>query len=404
MKRLSLIKSQLTSNKRLKVPKMVKCQDYLRFDDLLTKEEIDYRSRFIDYLTKNVRPFVEELAQKEAFNKEMYQKLARAFPEIPKQTLSDNLNFALALEISKVDLSFGTTFLHQIELGLNTFLSYASEKQIRELKDKLINYEIFISFNLTEPNHGSDASSLDTTAKVVNGKFIINGVKKWAANVTQADVFIIWAMYEKKIRGFLVDKNTKGLTVKRINGKLSLRGVQNGEVHLDNCEISLDCILPNANSFNELAGKMLLKTRLGTGIAATGACIEAYDLTATYVSQRVQFGQPLCSFQLVQEKLVNSMANIQTMLYYSFDSYTKLMSKNSKLTMGEASTCKVYCTSTARETIRFLRDIWGANGVLSSNKVIRILMDLEALHTYEGTREINTLIAGREILGLSAFK
>lgn len=419
MRRIELLRSQLgqsiTSSKKAvaeKKPKIVKSADYFMLDSFLTPEELKIKNDLSDFLKKEVSPYLEQYNNTSTFPRELIMKVINRFPGITTggsrghklfTPYSSNLNYAIGIEISRADLAFGTSIMHQVELGINAIMSYGSQEHIDTLIPDLFTYNKLISFNLTEPDHGSDASKLSTTAVKEGDYFILNGTKRWAANVMVADLFIIWAMYEGNVRGFIVDGKAEGLTTKKIENKLSLRSVQNGDVNLKNVKTHISNLLPRAESFEKVAGKMLLRTRLGTGLAVAAACMEAYDLTAEYTSKRIQFGKPLCSFQLVQDKLVKSMANIQAMIYFTKNYFDKIESENG-LSLGKASLCKSYCTQLARETIRMLRELWGGNGIIGDNKVMRFLTDIESLHTYEGTYEINTLIVGREITGISAIK
>lgn len=420
MKRIDLLKKQLLSQNSTqiksntkKTPIPLTSYEYLDFDSFLTKEEIEYRKKLRKFLKEEIQPQMNDYNNNSLFPRELIQKLIENFPGLTTTNLkgcetglanmSNNLAFVISLELFRSDMSFATSVFHQTALVLDTFLSLGSKEQIDYYAPKLINYSILGSWNLTEPDYGSDATSIKTNAVKQGDSFIINGRKKWAANVTVADFFIIWAYYEGQIRGFIVDSNLEGVTRSKIEGKLSLRAVQNGEIELKNVKIPISNLLPRGENFSKGLSQMLLRTRLGTAIAAVGACMEAYDETAKYLSQRVQFGKPLTSFQLVQEKLVVSLSNIQAMLYYCKRTYDQSYS-NEGISMGKAAICKAFCTQKSRETIRMLRELWGGNGIISTNLVMRILADLESLHTYEGTYEINTLIAGREITGIAAFK
>lgn len=433
MQRLQLLKDQLYSKKLSsskpqtnnvketrkprQLPKPLTAYEYLDFDSFLTKEEIEYRKSLHEFLINEIQPKMNEHHNNSSFPIDLIKKISNKFPglntmnlkqhkevNIPElKQMSDSLAFVCSLELFRCDIALATMFMHQTSLVLDTLLHCGSKAQIEKYSRKLIKYELLGSWNLTEPDFGSDATSLKTNAIKDDDCFVLNGEKRWAANVPVADFFIIWAQYENNLRGFIVDANSQGLSRSKIEGKLSLRAVQNGDVKLNNVRIPLENILPYGENFSKGLSKMLLKTRIGTGIGATGACIQAFDVTIDYLSKRIQFGKPLTSFQMIQEKLVKCISNIQAMLYFSKRTYD-LSFSNEGVSMGRAGLCKSFCTQKARETIRMLREMWGGNGIISTNLVMRYLTDIESLHTYEGTFEINTLIAGREITGISAFK
>eukprot|EP00340_Litonotus_pictus_P002374 CAMPEP_0170517494 /NCGR_PEP_ID=MMETSP0209-20121228/3472_1 /TAXON_ID=665100 ORGANISM="Litonotus pictus, Strain P1" /NCGR_SAMPLE_ID=MMETSP0209 /ASSEMBLY_ACC=CAM_ASM_000301 /LENGTH=387 /DNA_ID=CAMNT_0010802765 /DNA_START=64 /DNA_END=1223 /DNA_ORIENTATION=+ len=383
--------------------------EYLDFDSFLTPDEVEFRKKLRKFLKEEIQPMMTEYHNKCEFAKEPLMKLVKEYPGLSSinqqghkdlKQVSNSLAFAIFMEIFRTDISFAATYLHQTGLVMDTILSCGSQEQIDYYVPRLNNYSLLGSFNLTEPEHGSDATSLKTNAVKQGDHFIVNGHKRWAANVTVADFFVIWATYEGQIRGFIIDADSEGLTRSRIEGKLSFRPVQNGEVVLKNVKVPLKNLLPRGETFHKGTAKMLLSTRIGTGVAVTGGLLEAYDETVKYLSKRIQFGKPLTSFQMIQEKLVYCLSNIQSMIYFCKSVYDE--NQTGGVSMGKAALCKSYCTTKARETVRILRELWGGNGIISTNLVMRILADLESLHTYEGTYEINTLLAGREITGIAA--
>jgi len=279
-----------------------------------------------------------------------------------------------------------------------------SEEQKQKYLSKMANLELLGAFALTEPLVGSDASHLKTTAHKVDGGWILNGEKKWIGNGTIADIVIIWATNTstKKVNGFIVEKNTKGFTTEAIVNKIALRSIQNAHMYLKNCFIPDSQRLPLAVDFQSGPAKCLFLTRIIVSWIALGVAIGAYENCLAYVKNRKQFDVPLANFQISQEKLVTMLSHIQAMFMLSWR-VSKLYDEG-KLTMGQATMCKAYNSEMGRECVSLAREMQGGNGILYDYGVAKHFVDMEAIYTYEGTYEINTLVTGREITGLPAFK
>lgn len=281
-----------------------------------------------------------------------------------------------------------------------------SEEQKKKYLPKLNTLEYYGAFCLTEPEYGSNAYGIETSAREhVDDKdsVIINGTKRWIGQATMADIYIVWARNEKsqEIEGYIVEKTRPGVSSKKIEGKLAFRAVQNGEIYFNNVKIPKSNKLEKANNFASSVAQVFLGSRIGIGFAVAALCIGAYDKVIEYLSNRNQFGKPLTSFQLVQEKLAKIMANTQAILFL-----TKRISdlhQEGKATMGMAGLSKAWCTSRGRETLALARELLGGNGILNENYVMRALCDMEALHTVEGTYEMNVLMAGKELTGQMAI-
>jgi glutaryl-CoA dehydrogenase len=258
------------------------------------------------------------------------------------------------------------------------------------------------AFALTEPLHGSDSVALETSARREGDTWILNGHKKWIGNGSIADVTVVWARdtEDGKVKGFLVEKGVPGYEARRIDGKGSLRAVWQAEIDLTEVRVSEVDQLPGARSFKD-AGAVLAGTRNTVAWSALGHATAAYDAAAAYCKQRVQFGKPLVAFQIVQERLVRMLAELCGMQLYCLR--LGRLIEEGKLSDTIAALAKMNNTSKARQIILEARDLLGGNGILLAFHVMRHLADMEAIHTYEGTETIQTLIVGRDITGVGAF-
>jgi len=259
------------------------------------------------------------------------------------------------------------------------------------------------SFGLTEPLVGSATSGgMMTTCKRDGDEWVLNGEKKWIGNSTFADVNVIWArdVESNQVKGFVVGKDNPGFSVKKIETKMALRVVQNGLITLKNCRVPEADRLQNANSFKDTA-KVLRMTRAGVAWFAVGCQMGAYEHALRYAQQRQQFGRPIGGFQLVQDLLVRMLGNV-TATQAMMTRLSQLQDEGVMLD-EHASLAKAYCTVKCRETVGWARELLGGNGILLENHIGRFVADAEAIYSYEGTREMNTLIVGKAITGLSAF-
>jgi len=258
------------------------------------------------------------------------------------------------------------------------------------------------AFALTEPEHGSDSIALETSATRVGDSFVINGSKKWIGNATIADVVVVWArdVRDGEVKGFLVEKGTSGFDARVIEGKGSLRAVWQAEIELDDVRIPAENKLPGANSFKD-AGRVLIETRGSCAFMALGHAVAGYDAALTYARRRHQFGRPLCSFQIVQDRLVKMLSEVTAMQLYCVQ--IARLATQGQLLPTVAGLAKLHNTRKARQILAEARDLLGGNGILLDFQVIRHMADIEAVHTFEGTETIQTLIVGRDITGISAF-
>jgi len=309
----------------------------------------------------------------------------------------------VAMEIARIDCSCATFFGVHSGLAMGSIFLCGSEEQKQKWLPPMARMEKIGSFGLTEPLVGSGASGgLGTTARREGDTWILNGQKKWIGNSTWGDLTIIWArdLGDGQVKGFIVENNTPGFTVEKIHHKMALRVVQNGLITLQDCRVSEENRLQNDSSFRDTA-RVLRMTRGFVAWEAVGCAMGAYENALAYAQTREQFGKPIASFQLVQDLLVKMVGNITA----SQCLVVRLsqMQDEGKLADEHASLAKVFCTVKMRETVGFAREVLGANGILLDYNVGRFVADAEAIYSYEGTREMNTLIVGRAVSGFSAF-
>ena len=309
----------------------------------------------------------------------------------------------VAMEMARIDCSCATFFGVHSGLAMGSIFLCGSEEQKQKWLPPMARMEKIGSFGLTEPLVGSGASGgLGTTARREGDTWILNGQKKWIGNSTWGDLTIIWArdLGDGQVKGFIVENNTPGFTVEKIHHKMALRVVQNGLITLQDCRIPEENRLQNDTSFRDTA-RVLRMTRGFVAWEAVGCSMGAYENALAYAQTREQFGKPIASFQLVQDLLVKMIGNITA----SQCLVVRLsqMQDEGKLADEHASLAKVFCTVKMRETVGIAREVLGANGILLDYNVGRFVADAEAIYSYEGTREMNTLIVGRAVSGFSAF-
>jgi glutaryl-CoA dehydrogenase len=317
-----------------------------------------------------------------------------------KTTVLDGL---LAVEMARIDPSIATFFGVHSGLAMGSIYLCGSEEQKRQWLPVMRRMEKIGAFGLTEPDVGSGASGgLMTTARREGDAWVLNGQKKWIGNATFADITVIWARDEadNQVKGFLVEKGTPGFTAEKMEDKMALRVVQNALITLKDCRVPEANRLQNARSFRDTAA-VLRMTRAGVAWQAVGCAMGAYEHALAYAQKRKQFGKPIASFQLVQDLLVGMLGNITA----SQSMVLRLSQMQDAGVMNDehASLAKAFCTSKCRETVGFARELLGGNGILLENQVGRFVADAEAIYSYEGTREMNTLIVGRAVTGFSAF-
>jgi glutaryl-CoA dehydrogenase len=309
----------------------------------------------------------------------------------------------VALELARVDASVGTFVGVQNGLAIGSVATAGSAEQRREWIPRLASGEVIGAFGLTEPLSGSDsARGLRTTARREGDTWILNGRKRWIGNATFSDITIIWAKDEAdgQVKGFIVPTSTPGYEATKIQGKVSLRMVQNADITLTDVAVPEELRLQEAHSFRATSA-VLRQTRAEVAWSAVGTAIGAYEAAVRYSREREQFGRPIGSHQLIQDLLVRCLGNITASL-------GMVVRVSEMLDRGEqrdehSALAKAYATARMRETVGWAREVCGGNGIVLEYDVARFFADAEALYSYEGTREMNTLIVGRAITGHAAF-
>jgi len=305
------------------------------------------------------------------------------------------------MELNRGDGSLGTFLGVQAGLAMKSIAMLGSEEQKQRWLPGMARVELLGAFALTEPDHGSDSVALETSARRVGDSYVLNGAKRWIGNGSLADVVVVWARTEDgKVNGFLVEKGSPGYEAEVIEGKGSLRAIWQAQISLEDVEVPAENRLPGALSFKD-AGRVLAGTRSTCAWAALGHAVAAYDTALAYAQRREQFGRPLSSFQIIQDRLVRMLAEVTSMQLYCLQ--IGRLAARGELSDTIAGLAKLNNTRKARQVCAEARDMLGGNGILLENHVIRHMADIEAIHTYEGTETMQTLIVGRDITGIGAF-
>lgn len=383
--------------------------DYFQSHDLLSPQEQAIRMKVRQCMEKEVAPIMAEYWEKAKFPFHVIPKLGALCIAggtikgygCPGLSLTES---AIATaEIARVDASCSTFILVHSSLAMLTIALCGSEAQKQKYLPSLAQLSTIACWALTEPDYGSDASNLKTTATKVEGGWILEGQKRWIGNSTFADVLVVFARNTStnQINGYIVKKDVPGLTVTKIENKIGLRIVQNGDIQLKQVFVPDEDRLPGVNSFQD-TNKVLAVSRVIVAWQPIGISMGVYDMCHRYLKERKQFGAPLASFQINQQKLVHMLGNVQAMILVGWR-LCKLYEKG-KMTPGHASMAKAWITLRARETASIGRELLGGNGILADFLVAKAFCDLEPIYTYEGTYDINTLVTGREVTGLASFK
>jgi glutaryl-CoA dehydrogenase len=383
--------------------------DFYHISVILSDEDRTVIHRVRDFMRVHVEPIINDYWMRADFPHHLIVPIAelnvaglayRGYGCAGKSTLLEGF---VAMEMARVDPSIATFFGVQSGLAMGTIYLCGSEDQKRRWLPPLQRFEKIGAFGLTEPEIGSGASGgLLTTARRDGDTWLLNGQKKWIGNATFADVTIIWARDEgdHQVKGFLVEKETPGFIAEKMEGKMALRVVQNALISLRDCRVTEANRLQLAQSFRDTAA-ILRMTRAGVAWQAVGCALGAYEHALAYAKRRQQFGRPIGKFQLVQDLLVTMLGNVTA----SQCMVVRLSQLQDAGVMKDehASLAKAFCTSKCRETVGLARELFGGNGILLENSVGRFVADAEAIYSYEGTREMNALIVGKAITGLSAF-
>jgi glutaryl-CoA dehydrogenase len=383
--------------------------DFYELSDSLSPEDRELQLKVRAFLEKEVKPIVNDYWLKDKFPHELIPKLAElnicglTYEGYGCPNRSFLMEGIIASEMGRIDASVATFFGVQSGLAMGSIFICGSEEQKQRWLPKMQKMELIGSFGLTEPLVGSAvAGGLTTTAKREGDTWTLNGQKKWIGNSTFADINIIWArdLADNQVKGFVIEKNTPGFVVEKIQGKMALRIVQNGLITLTNCKVKEENRLQKCDSFKDTA-KVLQMTRAGVAWMAVGVARGAYESALKYTRERKQFSKPIASFQLIQNHLVEMLSNLTAMQTMVFQ-LSKLQDEG-KLTDEHASLAKVFCSLRTRDVVSKAREVMGGNGILLEYDVARFVADAEAIYSYEGTKEINSLIVGRAITGFSAF-
>ena len=382
--------------------------DYYLIEELLTDEEREIRDRVRAFADREIIPVINEYWDKAQFPFELIPKIAEL--NIAGTTIegygcpgmSHAAAMLVAIEMARGDGSLNTFFGVHSGLAMGTIDICGSEEQKEKWLPPMARMEKIGAFGLTEAKHGSDSVMLETSVRREGDEYVINGEKRWIGNATFADVTIIWARDEEdgQVKGFLVEKGAEGFSTELITGKMGKRAVWQPDIKLEDVRVPVENKLGNANSFKDTA-KVLTATRAGVAWEAVGHAVASYEAALTYAKERVQFGEPIASFQIIQNKLANMIAEITSMQLVSYR--LAQLQEQGKMTGGMASLAKMNNARKAKQVCADARDIMGGNGVLLEYHVARHLSDMEIVYTYEGTDTVQSLIVGREVTGISAF-
>lgn len=305
------------------------------------------------------------------------------------------------MEVSRWDGSMATAIAVQGGLALRSIVLFGSEEQKKEYVEDLATGALLGAFALTEPDHGSDSVSLETTAVRDGDEYVITGEKKWIGNGAAGGITVVWARDEEgNVRGFVVPQDAPGYDAEVIQEKAALRAIHQARISLNGVRVPASAMLPGVRNFKDVSA-VLVETRVGVGWSALGHALACLEAALAYSKQRVQFGKPLAKFQMVQDRLVEMLADLTDMQLMAAQ-IARLQEKG-ELRDQQASLFKMHNTVRARRIASTARDMLGGNGVLLGNDVVRHFADIEGIHTYEGTESIQKLIVGRDITGLSAF-
>lgn len=382
-------------------------QDPFSFNSLLTEEERMIQEAAHAYCQEKLMPRILEANRHERFDVEIMQELgALGFlgATLPEQYGCSAVNYVsyglIAREVERVDSGYRSAMSVQSSLVMHPIYTYGSEAQRIKYLPKLATGEWIGCFGLTEPNSGSDPASMSTYATRIDGGYKITGNKMWITNSPIADVFVVWAKLDGEIRGFILEKGMKGLSAPKIEGKFSLRASITGEIVMDEVAVSEAQLLPNTKGLGGPFG-CLNKARYGIAWGALGAAEFCFNAARQYTLDRQQFGRPLAQTQLIQKKLADMQTDINLGLLGCLQA-GRLMDANA-LPVETISLIKRNSCGKALDIARVARDMHGGNGIADEYHVIRHVMNLEAVNTYEGTHDVHALILGRAITGLQAF-
>ena len=383
--------------------------DYYLLDELLTDEHKLIRSTVRDWVKKELTPIIEDYAQRAEFPKQLIPGLGEigAFgPTIPVEYGGAGLDYMaygiIMQEIERGDSGIRSTSSVQGSLVMYPIYTYGSEEQRKKYLPKLATGELIGCFGLTEPDHGSNPGGMTTNFKDMGDHYLLNGAKMWISNSPFADIAVVWAKNEAgKIHGLIVERGMEGFSTPETHGKWSLRASATGELVFDNVKVPKENLLPNVSGLKGPLG-CLNQARYGIAWGALGAAMDCYDTALRYSKQRVQFGKPIAAFQLQQKKLAEMITEITKGQLLVWRLAT--LKNENRATAAQISMAKRNSVEIALNIAREARQMLGGMGITGEYPIMRHMMNMESVVTYEGTHDIHLLITGMDITGEEAFK
>ncbi|EAQ43160.1 acyl-CoA dehydrogenase family protein [Polaribacter sp. MED152] len=390
-------------------PDLFQAPDYYNIDDLLTEEHKLIRDSARDWVKRDVSPIIEDYAQKAEFPKQIINGLAEigAFgPYIPEEFGGaglDQISYGLIMqEIERGDSGVRSTASVQSSLVMYPIFTYGNDEQRKKYLPKLASGEWMGSFGLTEPNHGSNPGGMETNFKDKGDHYLLNGAKMWISNAPFCDVAVVWAKNEEgRIHGLIVERGMEGFSTPETHNKWSLRASATGELIFDNVQVPKENLLPNKSGLGAPLG-CLDSARYGISWGAIGAAMDCYDTALRYAKEREQFGKPIGQFQLQQKKLAEMITEITKAQLLAWRLGT--LKNEGKATSAQISMAKRNNVEMALKVAREARQMLGGMGISGDYSIMRHMMNLESVVTYEGTHDIHLLITGLDITGLNGFK
>jgi len=390
-------------------PDLFEAPDYYNLDDLLSDEHKLVRDAARQWVKRDVSPIIEEYAQKAEFPKQIIGGLAEigAFgPYIPEEYGGaglDQISYGLIMqEIERGDSGVRSTASVQSSLVMYPIFAYGTEEQRKKYLPKLASGEFMGSFGLTEPNHGSNPSGMETKYKDMGDHYLLNGAKLWISNSPFCDVAVVWAKNEEgRIHGLIIERGMEGFSTPETHSKWSLRASATGELIFDNVKVPKENLLPNKTGLGAPLG-CLDSARYGIAWGAIGAAMDCYDTALRYAKERVQFGKPIAAYQLQQKKLAEMITEITKAQLLALR--LGQLKNEGKATSAQISMAKRNNVDMALKIAREARQVLGAMGITGDYSIMRHMMNLESVITYEGTHDIHLLITGLDITGINAFK
>ncbi len=390
-------------------PDLFEAPDYYNLDDLFTEEHLLVRDAARQWVKRDVSPIIEAYAQKAEFPKQIIVGLAEigAFgPYIPEEYGGaglDQISYGLIMqEIERGDSGVRSTASVQSSLVMYPIFTYGNEEQRKKYLPKLATGEWMGSFGLTEPNHGSNPSGMETKFKDMGDHYLLNGAKLWISNSPFCDIAVVWAKNEAgRIHGLIVERGMEGFSTPETHNKWSLRASATGELIFDNVKVPKENLLPGKNGLGAPLG-CLDSARYGIAWGAIGAAMDCYDTALRYAKERIQFGKPIAAFQLQQKKLAEMITEITKAQLLAFR--LGQLKNEGKASTAQISMAKRNNVDMAIKIAREARQILGGMGITGEYSIMRHMMNLESVITYEGTHDIHLLITGSDITGIPAFQ